>query len=307
LLVNLVTQIKSWSDNEIVFTVPSEAQSGSVTVEVQKMQSNKVNLEVVVVPVIESVLMKQGFPNFPLSYPWGWSSNTITISGKNWSMDAAKTNVIINNGLNAQISGLFADRITIVTPALKGNVQVVVESNGVKSQPKNFFIGLPSDVLQKMPFMSFTATFNASYVNPDHAGALETYPANINGNAESVQWNGNTMTVVNKFTYPDGFVQKATLIMVFSADGLMVNNLDFTVDAYNISAKFKLNDLPLSTVQNGYNILYSLRNIPKTSYGSVTGSVMHSDDRKPHPISGLVDGSTQWENKFILQFDFKNP
>ena len=62
---------------------------------------------------------------------------------------------------------------------MQGNILITVESEGVKSEAKSFFIGIPISVLSKMPVLGFRNTFNVYYIDGGDGNKEKNYAASF--------------------------------------------------------------------------------------------------------------------------------
>lgn len=312
------TEIPSWSNTSIGVKIPSGATSGNVVVRVNGIQSNQYPYSIAASkPQIDSVgtYIGLGFSGYQ---PWGGYdqySNSIYIFGKGWSTDPTK-NVVKVNGSPVPIVDTFfgngtpayPNYLKINMPKLKGNILITVESGGQSSDPKNYFIGIPPDVLHRMPILGFDITFIAKHAaiagSPWDTTSAFSYASQPAFNyIESTVWTGNILTVKTKKTFPDNSTEKVTLVMTFSSDGTILSNMDFQVSDPYVDIKFTLKDLPFRFP--GYNQWSFYRDlIPPSAYSGFSGTGKGTN--KEGTYSGIGYGQTSWPNKFYFWFEFKN-
>jgi len=121
-------EILSWSDNSIKVRVPDGAQSGTVKVIVQDLESN--GLGFTVSPLIISLNPEQG--------PVG---STVTITGKTFGQIQG-SNIVSFNGVDAGPAQTWEDtRIVIAVPPLASTGPVRVTRDGVSSNEVVFSLG----------------------------------------------------------------------------------------------------------------------------------------------------------------------
>jgi hypothetical protein len=109
----------------------------------------------------------------------------------------------------------------------QGNVSISVESEGSVSAAKNYFVGIPLDVLNKMPVLGFRNTFITKYSDHLDGNKEQNFSCGFEllkayNQIESAVWSGNILTVKGKITYTGGLVEEHLLILTFSEDGSKV-------------------------------------------------------------------------------------
>ncbi|MCX6224330.1 MAG: IPT/TIG domain-containing protein, partial [Bacteroidia bacterium] len=317
--VNLLKYLKSWTRTQIDFTVPDGASSGPVQVIISQVASNKIDFELIKSPpVIDSLGTFIGTKAFPGYSPWGgydkWSK-TISIFGKNWSADPSKTFVKVNGNTvpitNSGGQGIPADKLTIDMPALKGNIAITIESEGLTSEPKNFFVGIPPEVLHKMPVLGFRNTFIVKYNDHQDGNKEKTFASafafySAYNQIESAIWTGNVLTVKGKIDFNNGNIDYHSLILNFSDDGTKVTSAECEIKSLNLDIKFKLNDLPVEVVLNGLQLSFRRLSVPAADYTFYSGTMRYTSPQISFPLSGMAEGEPSWPNDFYFWFDFKN-
>jgi hypothetical protein len=250
------------------------------------------------IPVIDSLgcdfshggFYKETFQGF---VPWGLiaSKEYINIFGKNWSTDPTKTIVKVNGTPVSLVNQITANKLQIKIPNLSGNVTITVESNGIASNVKNFFVGIPSAVLHKMPIWVYDQYLEYYYTekqttNNGGSSGNSLYPDK--SNLRSFTWSSNTLIIVltnnHKATFTfseDGSIIKTARIddQSFTFD---LNNLPFNTDYYfpsQISAG--LDPIPISsfigTTPKTWQFFNGFENVTRTFTGiySTTNNHLH--------------------------------
>jgi hypothetical protein len=253
-------------------------------------------------------------------YPWGCgavSADKISIFGKGWSTDPAKTMVKID-GIAVPITNLVSGgtmvnetEIQVEVPKNKqGNVSISVESEGSVSAAKNYFVGIPLDVLNKMPVLGFRNTFITKYSDHLDGNKEQNFSCGFEllkayNQIESAVWSGNILTVKGKITYTGGLVEEHLLILTFSEDGSKVSTVDCEIKAL-IDIKFTLKDLAVEVITSGMQLSYNRKTIPANSYSMVSGYVKRTSPPVSYRILGMAEGYATWPNEFMLWFEFSN-
>ncbi len=253
------------------------------------------------IPVIDSlgVRYSQLFPGYQ---PWGCSANgsqTICIFGKNWSLDPLKTKVKINGSVvpitNIGSVTLDAKELRIDIPKLTGNVAVSIESEGVISVSKNFYVGIPPEILHKLKIQSYLNGFYILYTE-NQTSNLTTYfgYSSYGENMKSYGWSGNILTMqVN---------DNHKIVATFSEDGTKINTVHCEIDNF----RWDLSDIPINNSYSYYGELkYWYNSIPASSYSNVSGYYTHNNGflTDTHTITGIFGSK---DNSFSINFYFKN-
>jgi hypothetical protein len=192
----------------------------------------------------------------------------------------------------------------------QGNVSISVESEGSVSAAKNYFVGIPLDVLNKMPVLGFRNTFITKYSDHLDGNKEQNFSCGFEllkayNQIESAVWSGNILTVKGKITYTGGLVEEHLLILTFSEDGSKVSTVDCEIKAL-IDIKFTLKDLAVEVITSGMQLSYNRKTIPANSYSMVSGYVKRTSPPVSYRILGMAEGYATWPNEFMLWFEFSN-
>ncbi len=274
------------------------------------------------VPVIDLMGTRYVTKYFNGIYSWGCTaldSKTISIFGKFWSTDPAKTKVKIDGNVvpitNLGNSGTTVNEkeIQVDVPASKqGNVSITVESEGVVSAAQSYFVGIPSDVLHKMPALGFRNTFISKYIDHLDGNKVQNYSSAFTlysayNQIVSAIWSGNVLTVKGKITYDiSGQVEDHSLILTFSDSGAKVVSLDCEVKSLNLDIKFTLKDLAVEVISSGLQLSFNRKTIPAIDYTLVSGFMKRTSPPVSFVITGMAEGYASWPNEFMFWFEFKN-
>jgi RHS repeat-associated protein len=123
------TSIGSWSDTEIVATVPSGASTGAVTVTVNSAQSNPTTSFTVVNPAISSV-----------SPAWGPISGTVTVNGTGFGPNEGNGEVYFNGTMANGVVSWNNNNIVVVVPYNATTGPVTVTTSGLTSNNVSFTV-----------------------------------------------------------------------------------------------------------------------------------------------------------------------
>jgi hypothetical protein len=131
--------ITSWSDTQIVVTVPAGATSGDVVIKVAGVTSNTTQFLVGAAPVIGS-----------LTPPVAQAGASITIKGANFGAAQGASTVTLN-GAPASVTSWADTQIVVSVPAgaVSGNLAVIVA--GVTSNASPFLVGTATVIASLMP------------------------------------------------------------------------------------------------------------------------------------------------------------
>jgi hypothetical protein len=249
---------------------------------------------------------------FPGLQPWGAfqpSRKTLYIQGKGWSRDPLKTQVKVN-GKEVKIVGwggtmLPENQLQIDMPDINGSFEVTVVSEGLESQPKSFYRGIPQEILHKMPLLSFkhSGIINYSENGKARTDAFSFTLAYAYNTIESYSWSGNTLTIIGKGQEYIG-TQKA--VLTFNEFGTKVNKVEVEVKSLNLDIKYIINDLDVE-LWGTYNQLKFVRTkIPASNYQSMSGTKMTTEPRYVYTITSMGESQPSWPNEFAVWFDLKN-
>jgi hypothetical protein len=314
--VNLTKYLKSWTNSLIQFIVPENASSGQIYVTNSGILSNKQTFEFIKTPpILDKIGIFMGTTYFPGYQPWGGYdqySKTIYIFGKNWSTDPAKTFVKVNGNI-VPITGysgttLPDQQLSIDMPAINGNFTITVESEGMESEPKNFYKGIPPEILHKMPLMRFLNQFMATYNDYQDNNKPKTHSCSFTiakdyNTLESYSWSGNTLTIVGKGAE---YIGTHNVVLTFNEFGTMVTKVEVDVKSLNTDIKYILNNLKVE-LWGMYNQLKFVRAaIPASAYQSVSGTRMTTEPRYVFNLTGMAENYPSWPNEFAVWFEFKN-
>jgi hypothetical protein len=312
-LLNLAKYLISWTNTLIQFKVPEDASTGDIYVKVNNVPSNKVAFQFVKErPIIELWGTRVKSPYFTGLYqPWGgtFNSNTITILGKNWVNDPAKTKVKVNGTVvAANFSYIYPEppysrRIDIDMPTnVLGNITLSVECEGLESDPVNFFVGIPISALQKLPIHSITNVINVSTTNGKNLFSFTLTRAY--NQISSANWNGNTLTVIGDV---GGWVGKHEMKYIFNEYGTEAT-LQAKINSINLDAEFTIENLKIGFKALGITgdalLSYQKRNLTPSDYLSLSGNVKTSQPVYVYPITGIAPSSNELYTD--LSFDFNN-
>jgi hypothetical protein len=312
------TEISTWANTSISVKVPTGAASGNVVVRVDGVQSNVYYYSIIVnKPQIDSLGTYLGY-GFPGHQPWGGYdqyTTSIYIYGKYWSTDPLKNIVKVNGNPVPIVTTYFGNGtpaypnyLKIDVPKLKENILITVESDGMASDPKNYYIGVPPEVLHKMPILGFDITFILRHVAKQSAPWDTTDSFSYSSQPafnyiESTAWTGNILTVKTKKTFPDNSTERVTLVMTFSSDGTVLSNMDFQVSDPYVDLKYTLKDLPFRFPGNNQWSFYRDL-IPPNAYSSFSGTGKGTNASTV--FTGMGKGEPSWPNKFYFWFEFRN-
>ncbi len=312
-VVNLTKYLKSWTNSLIQFTVPDEASSGNIQVVVYQTASNKVPFEFVKSPpILDKACVFMGTTYFPGYVTWGaFESNikTLYLQGKGWSRDPAKTFVKVN-GKEVPITGysgptLPDNTLNIDMPDINGKFDVTIVSEGMESQPKTFYRGIPQEILQKMPLRQFLNQFNLIYDEngKSRPNAYSFTFASVYNTIESYLWSGTTLTIIGKSS---GYLGTQKVVLTFNEFGTKVNKVEVDVKSLNMDFKYTITDLNVE-LWGMYNQLKFVKTaIPASDYQSWSGTVMTTEPRYVYPITGMGESQKSWPNEFAVWFELKN-
>ncbi len=300
-VLNLTKYLKSWTNTLIQFTVPEDASSGDIYVKVNDVPSNKVAFEFLKDrPVIEMWGVRNESKYISGTYnPWGprRTGSTITILGKNWIADPAKTKVKINGtavpgNFNYEVDAPYSRKIVIDMPAnVSGNISLTVESEGQESDPKTFFVGIPVSALQKLPVFLIENTMKVSYQN----GGTNSFSFQLTTDSYvlSTTWSGNTLKIIGDV---GGWVGRHEMTYTFSEDGTKAT-LQGKITSINLDLTFTIKDIPFEFGYYG-RLDYDRENLTGSDYTSVSGNVKTSSPVYVYPVTGVVSGSTGLSLKY---------
>ena len=257
------------------------------------------------IPVIDSLgcdYSHGGFnkDTFQGYVPWGLtaSSEYINIVGKNWSTDPAKTLVKINGNSVSIVNQITANKIQIKVPNLSGNVTITVESDGIASNVKSFFVGIPSAVLNKMPIWVYNQYLNYYYTEKqtsNNIASASNYLVTDKSNLKSYLWSSNTLSIVLTNNH------KATF--TFSDDGTIIKNIH--VD--DQTCTFDLNNIPM-VIDYYFPSQLSFRQdpLPLNSFMATTGKswqFFNGFENLTRTFTGIYNTTN---NHINLTFFFRN-
>ncbi len=314
-LIDLAKNLKSWANTLIEFTVPDNASSGDVYVKTSNIPSNKLPFEFIKSPPqLDMVGVNMSMANFNGYQAWGGFDQYATklyIMGKNWSRDPAKTTVKVNGNVVPIIdfSGttLPADKLVIGMPNIEGNISVTVVSEGLESDPKIFYRGIPLNVLQKMPLSSFKNQIRLTYndYRDGNKVTIHSVSKTISNNQIDnfeYKWVGNVLTINGNGLY----LGSQTVVLTFNEFGTKVNTVEYEVKALNDNWKLTVNDLNAEIISGGYQLRFSRTAIASSAYKSVSGSTQTTAPVYVFPITGVAENESYWPNEVMLWFEFKN-
>lgn len=312
-VVNLTKYLKSWTNSLIQITVPDDASTGNVQVVVSQTASNKVPFEFIKSPpTLDMVGDYMSTTYFPGLQPWGGfqpSRKTLYIMGKGWSRDPSKTQVKVN-GKEVTIIGwggslLPENQLQIEMPDINGNFSVTVVSEGMESQPKSFYRGIPQEILHKMPLLSFkhSGIINYSENGKARTDAFSFTLAYAYNTIESYSWSGNTLTIIGKGQEYIG-TQKA--VLTFNEFGTKVNKVEVEVKSLNLDIKYIIFNLDVEIMGMYNQLKFSRTKIPSGDYQSMSGTKMTTEPRYVYTITSMGESQPSWPNEFALWFELKN-
>ncbi len=315
--VNLTTYLKSWTNSLIQFTVPDYATSGQVQVVVNQIGSNKVPFEFVKSPpTLDRACVFMGTTYFPGYQSWGAfepNIKTLYLQGKGWSRDPAKTFVKVN-GIEVPITGysgptLPENTLNIDMPDLYGSFNITIVSEGMESETKTFYRGIPPEILQKMPLRGFKNQFRANYNDHLDGGKQKSQACSFNieqayNNLESYSWSGNTLTINGKGAE---YIGTHKVVMTFNEFGTKVTKVEVDIKSLNTDIKFTIISELSVELWGMYNQLKFVRTaMAPSAYQFSSGTYRWTAPVNEFKLTGMANNETSWPNEFALWLELKN-
>jgi hypothetical protein len=204
--------VKTWSDTQIVATVPSGTTTGPVKVTVNSVASNQDIVFATVMPVISSLS--------PASGPGG---SQVQINGVGFGATQGSSTVTFN-GQPATISSWSNTQIVANTVSYVTTGAVTVTVNGVTSNNDNIFTVLAPQITSVSP-TSGTVGTQVTINGSNFASSQSCCYVYFNGTGASVNSWGSTQVVA---TVPSGATTGPVSIVVTGAFGSN-DNVIFTM------------------------------------------------------------------------------
>jgi len=200
--------IVSWSNTQVVATVPSTVVSaGTATVVQYYANSNGLGFTVVPPPSITS-----------LSPTSGSAGTLVTITGHNFGT----TGTVTFNGTTANPISWTSTSITVPVPASASSGNVVVTISGLASNGVNFTF-IPSPSITSLSSTSAPVGASVTITGANFGSTQGTNSVTFNGTAATVtSWSATSIAV----TVPPG---ATTGSVVVNASGVSSNGIAFTV------------------------------------------------------------------------------
>lgn len=264
--------------------------------------------------------------NFKGLFPWGcpemkYSSISIDIYGKNWSVSTDKT-VVKVDGEIVPIRNLISTggkyeinktQITIDIPKnKKGKVSIVVESDGATSLAKEYFVGIPKEVLQTLPLLLFSNSFNYNYNDRTSgkitfSGCSDWFYKSTN-QIESAVWNGNILTIQGAINWGAGITPtRQKLVCEFSDNGTMLKNIQMDMTSLNVEIRYSVKLDAVVSYEPLYNQLVFLKSkIPVSDYTFNSGKFTWTSPPVSVAINGISESQSSWPNEIRVTFLIKN-
>ncbi len=175
---NLNATVVSWSNTQIVATIPSGATTGPVTVTANSNSSNLTSNENVIFTMPNPVVTSLA----PTSGPGG---TTVQVNGSGFGASQGSSTVAFN-GVNAAVTSWSDTQITTIVPTAATNGPMKVTEGGVASS-ENFTVPAP-----QITGISPTSGAVGTQVTINGANFQATRPA-----TSSVTFNGYSATIVS--------------------------------------------------------------------------------------------------------------
>lgn len=214
--------VSSWSDTQVIATVPSGATTGPVTILVNGISSNGVTFTVTTPPPPSNPVIST---LSPLS---GEVGIAVTVSGSNFGSSMGSSTILFN-GVVASVSSWSSTQIVATVPSTATTGPVVVIVNSVSSNGVNFTVLPPS------PPPSFDPVISGISPTSGAIGVQVTISGSYFGSAQGasqVLFNGapgtinswsDTQVIV---TVPSGATTGPLVVVV---NGVTSNGVTFTV------------------------------------------------------------------------------
>jgi len=252
-----------------------------------------------------------------------YSSISIYIYGKDWSVSSDKT-VVKVDGEVVPIKNLInigsgkyevnKTQITIDIPKnKKGKVLIVVESDGEVSPAKEYYVGIPKEVLQKLPVLLFSNTFNYNYNDRTSGkiaftGCSDWFYKSTN-QIESAVWNGNILTIQGVINWGAGTPTptRQKLVCEFSDDGTILRNIQMDMTSLNVEIRYSVKLDAVVSYEPLYNQLIFIKSkIPASDYTFISGKFTWTSPPVSVAINGISESQSSWSNEMRVTFELKN-
>ncbi|HLQ25409.1 MAG TPA: IPT/TIG domain-containing protein [Acidiferrobacterales bacterium] len=205
-----INPFPSWSDTQIVVTVPSGATTGNVVVTVGGTASNGVAFTVGTTPVISAV-----------SPPAGLAGASVTITGANFGATQS-TSTVMFNGTPASAASWSDTQITVTVPGGVTTSNVVVTVAGTASNGVAFTVGT-TPVISAVSPPAGLAGASVTITGANFGATQGTSTVMFNGTpAPATSWSDTQIMV----TVPSG---ATTGNVVVTVGGTGSNGIPFTV------------------------------------------------------------------------------